>query len=79
MKYTQRQIDASVHSSRNTIREVLHLEDENGLHWPLDDSVTNDEIRALLYPVKLGVRNPRKEPDYNYVNANIYLSHTTGT
>ena len=74
LKYTQRQIAASVHSSRNTISEVLHLADENGLHWPLDDSVTNDEIRALLYPVKLGVRNPRKEPDYNYIHKELAKS-----
>ena len=48
LKYTQRQIASSVHSSRNTISEVLHLAEENGLNWPLDDSVTNEELRALL-------------------------------
>ena len=32
LNYTQRQIAASVHSSRNTISEVLHLADAKGLH-----------------------------------------------
>ena len=74
LKYTQRQIAASVHSSRNTISEVLHLADENGLHWPLDDSDTNEEIRALLYPVRLSATNPRKEPDYNYIHKELAKS-----
>ena len=40
LKYTQRQIAASVHSSRNTISEVLHLAEENGLNWPLDENLS---------------------------------------
>ena len=71
LKYTQRQIAASVHSSRNTISEVLHLAEENGLNWPLDESVTNEEIRGLLYPARLGATNPRKEPDYNYIHREL--------
>ena len=61
LNYTQRQIAASVHSSRNTISEVLHLADAKGLHWPLDDTVTNQEIMLLLYPQRKDAVNPRKE------------------
>lgn len=39
LKYTQRQIAASVHSSRNTISEVIKLAAENNLCWPLDDQL----------------------------------------
>ena len=46
LNYTQRQIAASVHSSRNTISEVLHLADAKGLHWPL---MTLSPIRRLCY------------------------------
>lgn len=60
LNYTQRQIAASVHSSRNTISEVLHLADAKGLHWPLDDTVTNQEIMLLLYPQRKDAVNPRK-------------------
>ena len=48
LKYTQRQIAASVHSSRNTISEVVRLAEANGLNWPLDDNVTNEEIKAVF-------------------------------
>ena len=39
LKYTQRQIAASVHSSRNTISEVIKLADKINLSWPLDDQL----------------------------------------
>ena len=71
LNYTQRQIAASVHSSRNTISEVLHLAHENGLSWPLDDSVSNETIRALLYPDRPDAGNPRKEPDYSYIHKEL--------
>lgn len=71
LKYTQRQIAASVHSSRNTISEVLHLAHENGLNWPLDDSVSNETIMALLYPDRPDTGSPRKEPNYSYIHKEL--------
>ena len=53
LKYTQRQIAASVHSSRNTISEVIKLATENNLCWLLDDQLTNEMVYALLYPNKI--------------------------
>lgn len=74
LKYTQRQIAASVHSSRNTIREVIKLTDEQDLSWPLDDQLTNEKVYALLYPERLEAVNPRKEPDYNYIHKELARS-----
>ena len=74
LNYTQRQIAASVHSSRNTISEVLHLADAKGLHWSLDDTVTNQEIMSLLYPQRKDAVNPRKEPDYSYIHKELAKS-----
>ena len=71
LKYTQRQIAASVHSSRNTISEVIKLADKINLRWPLDDQLTNEKVYALLYPNKLEAVNPRKEPDYNYIHKEL--------
>lgn len=67
LNYSQHQIAASVHSSRNTIREVLQRAASSGLTWPLDDSATNESIMALLYPDRPDAVNPRKEPDYCYI------------
>ena len=71
LKYTQRQIAASVHSSRNTISEVIKLAAENNLCWPLDDQLANEKVYALLYPNKLEAVNPRKEPDYSYIHKEL--------
>ena len=71
LRYTQRQIAASVHSSRNTISEVLKLADKIRLSWPLDEQLTNEKIYALLYPDRPEAVNPRKEPDYSYIHREL--------
>lgn len=72
LKYTQRQIAASVHSSRNTISEVIKLADKINLRWPLDDQLTNEKVYALLYPNKLEAVNSRRHLISNYC-INIYF------
>lgn len=69
--YTQRQIAASVYSSRNTIREVLNAASKNNIKWPLDDSVTNETLLATFYPDRSTATNPRKEPDYSYIHKEL--------
>ncbi len=71
LNYSQRQIAASVHSSRNTVRDVLQLAEAANLCWPLEESITNEDIRAILYPTRLDSTNPRKEPDYVYVHKEL--------
>ena len=39
--YSQTDIAASVHSSRNTIQEVLSIASALQIQWPLDEDVTN--------------------------------------
>ena len=69
--YTQRQIAASVYSSRNTIREVLNAASKNNIKWPLDDSVTNEMLLATFYPDRLTATNPRKGPEYSYIHKEL--------
>ncbi|WP_367568207.1 IS21 family transposase [Lacrimispora sp.] len=71
LKYTQRQIAASVHSSRNTVSDVIKLASEAGIDWPLNDSYTNEMLYASLYPNRLEAVNPRKEPDYSYIHKEL--------
>ena len=62
--YTQRQIAASVHSSRSTISEVQELARKADLSFPLDESVTNEVLLMTFHPERLTATNPRVEPDY---------------
>ncbi len=69
--YSQRQIAASVHSSRSTISEVQGLARKTGLTFPLDDSVTNEILQKTFYPNRLTATNPRVEPDYSYIHKEL--------
>lgn len=42
--YNITQIAGSLHSSRNTVREVERLADEKGIRWPLGMEVTNSQL-----------------------------------
>ena len=44
LKYSQREIALSVHSSRNTVKEVVDLATALKIEWPLDPDVTNQEL-----------------------------------
>ena len=50
--YSQRQIAASVGSSRHTVSEVLETAKSKGIEWPLDDSVSNEMLQSILFPDK---------------------------
>ena len=46
---SQRQIESSVHSSHQTISEVQKTAREKHIQWPLDESVTNEMLRDILF------------------------------
>lgn len=72
--YSQRQIAASVHSSRSTISEVQALARKVGLTLPLDDSITNEVLLKTFYPERITATNPRVEPDYSYIHKELAKS-----
>ena len=61
--YSQRQIEASVHCSRHTVRDVLSVAEKHNLLWPLDESVTNEQIEAILFPERYSAVSMYLEPD----------------
>ena len=49
LKYNYTQIAETLHSSRNTIREVGKLADEKEISWPLEKELTNHkEVKESL-------------------------------
>ncbi len=68
--YSQRQIAASLHTSRCTISEILKLADEKGLVWPLPTKLSNPDIRNLLYPQR-ACESGRKMPDCAYLHKEL--------
>ncbi len=51
---SQRQIAVSVGHSRDNVSEFLTAAKAHNLTWPLDESVTNEQIGSLLFPGQYG-------------------------
>ncbi|MCR5141387.1 MAG: hypothetical protein K6C68_02510 [Ruminococcus sp.] len=47
--FSQRSIEANVHSSHQTVKTVLDRAKELNISWPLDDDVTNEMLDELFY------------------------------
>ena len=76
--YSQRQIAASVRSSRDTISEIFQLADMCNLAWPLDPAMTNRSLQALFYPER-AKKSDKKEPDYQYIHKELAKDGVTLT
>ncbi|MBP3233756.1 MAG: IS21 family transposase [Eubacterium sp.] len=68
LNYTQHEIAASLHHSRNTIRDVVKMAESVGIQWPLDDTVTNADLKEFLFPDQSSNNPKRREPDYSYIH-----------
>ena len=68
---SQRQIAVSVGHSRDTVSEFLTAAKGNNLNWPLEESVTNEQIGAILFPERHSAANTYLEPDYVYIHKEL--------
>ena len=64
-------IAETLHSSRNTIRDVEKRARKEGICWPLDEELTNPKLYGLLYPERLAKANVYMEPDYVYIHSEL--------
>lgn len=71
LKYSNTDIASSVHSSRNTVQEVLRLSEALHIQWPLEDDVTNLDLEAVLYPERHKKDENRLIPDYPKVHREL--------
>ena len=71
LDYNQTDIAASVHSSRNTIQEVLSIASALQIQWPLDDDVTNRVLESILYPDRHKKDEERLIPDYPRIHREL--------
>ena len=77
--YSQRQLESSLHCSRHTIREVLTVAKENGITYPLDDSLSNEQLEAILFPEKRSSVGQYLEPDFTYIHKELAKPKVTLT
>ena len=77
--YTRTDIAASVHSSRNTIQEVLDIAEALQIKWPLDDDVTNYTLESILNPERHKQDEERLLPDYPRIHKELAKKGVTLT
>ena len=68
---SQRQIAVSVGHSRDTVSEFLAAAKVHNLSWSLDESVTNEQIEAILFPERHSAISMYLEPDYVYIHSEL--------
>ena len=71
LNYSQREIAASVHSSRSTIQEVLNLASALKISWPLTPETTNAVLESLLYPERKNKGTDRLMPDFPKIHREL--------
>ena len=79
LNYSNVDIASSVHSSRNTIHEVLKLAELLKVKWPLDDDVTNHTLESLFYPERKKISERRMLPDYPKIHQELAKKGVTLT
>ncbi len=68
---SQRSISSMVHSSRDTIRDVQQAAQKAGITWPLDEDITNEILRSILFPGKYAAESSYAAPDYPYIHKEL--------
>ena len=68
---SQRQIAVSVGHSRDTVSEFLAAAKAHDLTWPLEESVTNEQIGTILFPERYAKTENYLEPDYAYIHREL--------
>lgn len=79
LDYNNSDIAVSVHSSRNTIQEVLNIARVLKISWPLDDDVSNDDLEDMLYPDRKAKDENRLVPDYPKIHRELAQKGVTLT
>ena len=73
---SQRSIAVSCACSRNTVAKVLIQAQETGTAWPLQEGISNEELRRRFSP-ETTVPPSRKRPDCEYIHKEMAKSGVT--
>ena len=79
LNYNNSDIATSVHSSRNTIQEVLSIAKALKISWPLDADDSNDVLESILYPDRKAKDENRLIPDYPKIHRELAQKGVTLT
>lgn len=79
-KLSLRQVAARVGNSHHTVKNVIDTAAKNGVAWPIEENVTNQELEKLLFPDRMVSKNVMyAEPDYSYIHKELSKKGVTLT
>ena len=79
-KLSLRQIAARVGNSHHTVKNVIDTAAKNGVAWPIEEDVTNQELEKILFPDRMVSKNVMyAEPDYSYIHKELSKKGVTLT
>lgn len=79
-KLSLRQIAARVGNSHHTVKSVIDTAVKNGVAWPIEEDVTNQELEKLLFPDRMVSKNVMyAETDYSYIHKELSKKGVTLT
>ena len=79
-KLSLRQVAARVGNSHHTVKNVIDTAAKNGVAWPIEEDVTNQELEKLLFPDRMVSKNVMyAEPDYSYIHKELSKKGVTLT
>ena len=67
---SQRNIMQSINVSQKTVVKVQRRAKELNLSWPLDESLTDSELRKMMFP-KQPKHTSKKMPDFDYIRKEL--------
>ena len=79
LNYSNSNIASCVHSSRNTVSEVLNIAQALQIKWPLADDVTNQTLQSLFYPERSQKTEERLIPDFPKIHRELAKKGVTLT
>ena len=71
-----RSIALSLSCSRNTVANVLRAATERGIQWPLDETITDQDLEKMLFP-KARAESDRRKPDFDHIHKELARSGVT--
>ena len=69
--FSKSKMEQVLHCSHHTIDETLAAAKAKGVRWPLDENVTNEMLKDLLFPDKGARGVVYEEPDCPYIHVEL--------
>ena len=69
--FSERNIARSCNVSRNTVSKILKIATRKGISWPLNESMTEDVLKSILFEKDDKTATEKRMPNFAYVRKEL--------